>query len=162
VSLTTTPLSSLPSGKRVLATQAPFSPTAGNSVLTGEALPTVSARDGGFGPDSLFVPVDADSTDVAQQTHAAATITKDATAGRYVLYALTAGYNTNPSAPGTLVVKSGTSTVLSLPVVAAGPVRVNLPQGGLAMATGDSLTVSLSDGGSNVVGTVSIVHRLLV
>lgn len=93
----------------------------------------------------------------ATASNAAATITLAASGdNRHVLPRLVWSYSATPT-NGTLTVTSGGTTVLSVDIPVAGPGFLDLGERNELCSPGEEVVVTLSAGGSGVVGKLTIV-----
>lgn len=102
-------------------------------------------------------PVAGTAADTATQTHADAVVAlPGANNSATLLYAVYYCYSGSGTlATANLTVADGAATVFSLPVTAKGPGVVTFDPP-LIGGSGNSMTITLPDGGSSVVGTLSV------
>ncbi len=106
-------------------------------------------------------PCAVNAADTAAATHAAASIVYGAVTGlAHAIGGLAVSYSgTTPA--GTLTIQDGSTTVFSIDLVGAGVTL--LPFRSARVGTpGNSLTVTLSDGGAGVVGKVNVTEHFLL
>jgi len=110
------------------------------------------------GSTAATVPVTQTPSTPSSATAAANTavvLTINAVAGQSQrLTSLSFSYSAAPTA-GSLTVVVNAVTILQLDVTAAGPVTVQLPDGGLECQSGQSVVITLAAAGAAVVGRVN-------
>lgn len=106
--------------------------------------------------ENLDLPVPMDSADtVISSAGAAATLTVAADAARpLILSQVHYGYSSAPAAGSTLVVKDGTTVIMTLPVTAAGPFTLDL-RPARSNTAGNTLVIVLSAGGGAILAYIN-------
>jgi hypothetical protein len=133
-----------------IASESPLSVSAGSLPLpTGAATAAAQAK--------LLGSLTGNLTAAANATNAAAIATISAPgAGNYTqLTDIYFGYSAAPSAGATLTVSATGITTVVLPVTSAGPGPIRFP---LRVPNNVATTITLSAGGSGVVGYVAAIH----